>query len=77
MNVMTNNNWVGPQPRLWFAEQGYQVFITISHMPTEQVVGVGKERNTLIGQWGYLKRQPECYLSYHGANGPVPADSRW
>ena len=26
-------------------------------MPTVQVVGVGKERHTLIGQWGYLKRQ--------------------
>ena len=27
-------------------------------MPTVQVVGVGKERHTLIGQWGYLKRTP-------------------
>ena len=26
-------------------------------MPTVQVVGVGKEWHTLIGQWGYLKRQ--------------------
>ena len=26
-------------------------------MPTVQVVGVGKERHTLIGQWDYLKRQ--------------------
>ena len=26
-------------------------------MPTVQVVGVGKERHTFIGQWGYLKRQ--------------------
>ena len=26
-------------------------------MPAVQVVGVGKERHTLIGQWGYLKRQ--------------------
>ena len=26
-------------------------------MTTVQVVGVGKERYTLIGQWGYLKRQ--------------------
>ena len=26
-------------------------------MPTVQVVGVGKERHTSIGQWGYLKRQ--------------------
>ena len=24
-------------------------------MPTVQVVGVGKERHTLIGQWSYLK----------------------
>ena len=26
-------------------------------MPTVQVVGVGKEKHTLIGQRGYLKRQ--------------------
>ena len=26
-------------------------------MPTVQVVGVGKERHTLVGQWVYLKRE--------------------
>ena len=43
-----------------------------------KIVGVGKERRTLVGPWGYLKRQqhPLLELTTLRTTGPVPVDSR-
>ena len=34
----------------------YSDTVCVSHMSTLSIIGVGKERRTLVGPWGYLKR---------------------
>ena len=45
-------------------------------MHSVPLVGVGKERYTLIGPWGYLSRQAPITRACLSTTGPVPADER-